>query len=107
MAIVERKAGILQVRKRRRRRIRCCYYDSPSLPLYSDYLSFARCVYYIAICCSASTGSVQLLGLETGRETTVGVQLQLPSRQLLQELLQVYVGDPLQHDNYTKEGKGH
>ena len=56
--------------------------------LYSDYLSFTHCVHYVAISCSASTGSVQLLGVETGRETTVGVQLQLPSRQLLPELLQ-------------------
>ena len=32
------------------------YYDySPSLPLYSDHLSFSFCVHYIAICCSATT----------------------------------------------------
>ena len=39
----------------------CCYYDySPSFPLYSDHVSFTYCVYYIAICCSATTASFQL-----------------------------------------------
>ena len=29
------------------------------------------------------------------------------SCQAVPELLQVYLGDLLQHDNYTKEGRGH
>ena len=48
----------------------CCYYDSPSLPLYSDYFSFTHHVHYVAACCSTTTASVQPLGLETSGATT-------------------------------------
>ena len=62
MAIMERQErGVLQVRKRRRRRLAVAYYDyGTSLPLYNDHVSFSSCVHYIAICCSATTASIRL-----------------------------------------------
>ena len=68
LAIVERpEVRELQVIRRRRRRLVCRHYDHPlSMPLYSDYLPFTVRVHYIAVCCSATTGSFQLHQLETG-----------------------------------------
>ena len=69
LAVVERhETGELQVSEKKEKTTTCCrHYDyRPSLPLYSDYLPFTFHVHYIAICCSATTGSFQLRELETG-----------------------------------------
>ena len=68
LAIVERpERRELQVNEKEKTTTCCRYYDHlVSLPLYSDYLPFTVHVHYIAICCSATTGSFQLHQLETG-----------------------------------------
>ena len=92
MAIVERRErererGSTTGKETKTTTSLCCYYDNPSLPRYSDYLSFTHHVHYIAVYCSATTGSIQLPGLETrGEKTTVGVQLHLPTRHLVAQI---------------------